>query len=107
MVDWERAERDLDAAGYPGFAFETGETAVPGLSGAWLEGEIERSGRLKRENLLLPWRLLDAPPFGAAVPADPEYAPERIRRIAEGYGLDVVIISCGSDWVRIALADPR
>ncbi|MFC4550985.1 MULTISPECIES: hypothetical protein [Halorussus] len=107
MVDWEQVERDLDEAGYSNFEFDSGETTVPGLSGSWLAGKIEREGRLERENLPYPWRLLDALPFGSSVPTDPEYAPDAIQRIADGYGLDVVIISVGSDWVRIALVEPN
>ena len=107
MVDWEQVERDLEEAGYSDFEFDTGETAVPGLCGSWLVGKIEREGRLKRENLPYPWKLLGALPFGSAVPTDPEFAPDGVLRIAEEYGLDVVIISVGSDWVRIALVEPN
>jgi len=105
MVDWEQVERDLDDAGYSDFEFDTGETAVPGLSGSWLVGRIERESRLKRENLPYPWKLLDALPFGSSVPTDPEHAPDAIRRIANDYRLDVVIISVGNDWVQIALME--
>ncbi|MEE6208848.1 hypothetical protein U3A55_01570 [Salarchaeum sp. III] len=107
MVTWEQVERDLDEAGYPGFAFDTGETAVPGLSGSWLVGKIGRDGRLKRENLPYPWKLLDALPFGSAVPTDPAFAPAPIQRIAEKHGVDIVIVSVDSDWVRIALVEPN
>ena len=106
MVDWEQVERDLEEAGYSGFEFDSGKTAVPGLSGSWLVGKIGREGRLKRENLPYPWKLLDALPFGAAVPTDPEFAPDGIRRVADAHGLNVVITSVGNDWVRVALVDP-
>jgi sugar phosphate isomerase/epimerase len=107
MVDWATVERDLAAAGYTDFEVDTGETAVPGMSGAWLAGTIDREGRLKRTNLPLLWRLLDTLPCSSTVPADPEYAPAAIRQIAQDYGLDVVIVSVGSDWVRIALVEPN
>lgn len=35
MPDWERVGRELREAGYCGFEFESGDTAVPGLSGEW------------------------------------------------------------------------
>ena len=107
MVEWEQVECDLGDAGYSGFEFDSGETAVPGLSGEWLVGKIERAGRLQRENLPYPWKLFDALPFGSAVPTDPEFAPDSVRRIADEYELDVVIISVGRDWVRIALVEPN
>jgi len=107
MVNWEQVKSDLEDAGYSDFEFDTGETAVPGLSGSWLVGKIGREGRLKRENLPYPWKLLDALPFGSAVPTDPKFAPGSLRQIAETHGLDVVIISVGDDWVRIALAEPN
>ena len=107
MDDWEQVKRDLGDAGYSDFEFDTGETAVPGLTGSWLVSKIEREGRLKRENLPYPGKLLHALPFGSAVPTDPEYAPDAIRRIADDYGLDVVIISVGNDWVRTALVKPH
>lgn len=105
MVDWEQVERDLDDAGYSNFEFDAGETAVPGLSGSWLVGKVEREGESTRENLPYPWRLLDALPFVSAVPTDPELAPDSVVRIAEEYGLDVVVTSVGSDWLRIALVE--
>jgi len=105
MVDWEAVERELADAGYPGFEFDSGETAVPGLSGSWLVGEIERDGGLTRENLPYPWKLLDALPYCSAVPTDPEHVSEPLERIAEGHGLEIVVVSVGSDRVRIALVE--
>lgn len=105
MVEWKQVEHDLEGAGYPDFEFEIGETAVPGLSGSWLAGKIEREGQLKRENLPFRWRLLDSLPFGTTLPTEPKHAPDSIRRIAEKHGLDVVTISGGGDWVRIALVE--
>jgi len=106
MVDWEQVARDLADAGYPEFEYDEGETAVPGLSGSWLVGRVERDGEPKRESPPWPWNLLDAVPFGAAVPTDPAYAPDSILRIAERHEVDVVVVSAGSDWVRIALVAP-
>lgn len=103
MVEWGQVQRDLAEEGYPSFEFDSGETAVPGLSGSWLVGRIEWEGRLKRESLPLRWRLLDSLPFGTTLPTDPEYAPDGVRRVAEEHGLAVVIVSGGPDWVQIAL----
>lgn len=50
MTDWERVIEELQEAGYSGFKFESGETAVPGLSGEWVAGDLVREGRLHREN---------------------------------------------------------
>jgi len=50
MTDWARVTQALEAAGYPGFEFDSGDTAVPELSGEWVAGEIARDGGLKREN---------------------------------------------------------
>lgn len=105
MVDWERVEHELVDAGYRDFWYDTGDTAVPGLSGSWLVGRIGREGRLKRENLPFRWRLLDSLPFGTTLPTDPEYAPDAILRIAERHEVTVIIISGGRDWVRLALVE--
>lgn len=104
MVDWVQVEGDLEDAGYSDFEFDTGKTAVPGLSGSWLVGKIEQEGGPKRKNRSYPRKLLDTLPVTCAGPTD---VPDRIRRIAEAYELDVLIISAGSDWVRIALAEPN
>lgn len=106
MTDWERVRHKLQEAGYSGFTFESGETAVPGLSGEWVAGNIVREGKLKHENQPLLPRILDAMPGGGgAVATDPEYAPESIRQITTRYGLEVVIISVSEDVVCIALCE--
>ena len=105
MTDWERVIQELQEAGYSGFEFDSGETAVPGLSGEWVVSGITREGRLKRENQPLMIRILDALPGGGAVATDPEYAPSRIRKIANRHGLEVVIISVSDEEVRIALCE--
>lgn len=106
MTDWARVSYELQEAGYSGFEFDSGETAVPGVSGEWVVGEIARKGELKRENQPLLIRILDAlPGRGGAVATDPEYAPGSIRKIANRHGLEVVIISVEKDEVRIALCE--
>lgn len=108
MTDWERVTTDLREAGYPGFAFDSGETAVPGLSGEWVVGQIPREGALKCENQSLLLRVCDALSVGGgAVSADPEDAPEGVRRIADRHGLDVVIVDVSRKSVRVALRDPE
>ncbi|WP_458208614.1 hypothetical protein [Haladaptatus sp. NG-SE-30] len=98
--------RELREAGYSGFEFESGKTAVPGLSGEWLADDIAREGRLQRENQPLLIRILDAlPGEGGAGTTDPECAPESIQKIAHQHGLEVVIISVSKDEARIALCD--
>jgi len=52
-------------------------------------------------------RLVDSLPSGAAAPTDPEFAPEGIRRVGERHGLNVVTVSVGTDWVRIAVVEPN
>lgn len=107
MTDWERVREELRDAGYPGFEFDNGETAVPVLSGEWVVGRIPREGRLKRENQPLLIRICDTLSIsGGAVNADPENAPESVQKIANHHGLEVVIISVRKDSVRIALCDP-
>lgn len=106
MTDWERVKEDLRDAGYPGFAFDSGQTAVPGLSGEWVVGRIPREGRLQRENQPLLVRICDAlPGNGGAVSTNPEYAPERVRTVAAQHELEVVILSARAESVRIALCD--
>lgn len=106
MADWERVRRALEEAGYSGFEFESGETAVPGLSGEWVVGTVPREGALKRENQPFSLRILDAlPGGGGAVDASPENAPESIQNIATRHGIEVVIISVSADEVRIALCE--
>ena len=106
MTDWKRVMQELQEAGYSGFEFDSGETAVPGLSGEWVVSKIAREGRLKRENQPLLIRILDAlPGGGGAVSTDPEYAPRSIRKIANQHGLEVVIISVSDEKVRIALCE--
>ncbi|MFC6732980.1 MULTISPECIES: hypothetical protein [unclassified Haladaptatus] len=107
MPDWSHVERDLAAVDYEDFEFDSGKTAVPGLSGEWLVGKIDRQGPLKRENLSLRLRLWDALPGVASIPTEPEYAPANIREIAARHELDVVLISAGRDWVRVALVAPE
>ncbi|PHQ46270.1 hypothetical protein DJ68_08270 [Halorubrum sp. C3] len=107
MTDWEHVRQELKEAGYSGFEFDSGDTAVPGLSGEWVSGKIVREGALKHEYQSLLIRILDAlSGMGGAVNAAPENAPESIRNIATERGLEVVIISVSSDEVRIALCDP-
>jgi len=106
MTDWERVRQELKEAGYSGFEFDSGDTAVPGLSGEWVSGNIPREGRLKHENQPLWIRILDALSGGDTVEADPEDAPEGIRNIATKHGLEVVIFTVSADEVRIALCDP-
>lgn len=60
MTDWECVRRELKEAGYSGFKFDSGETAVSGLSGEWVSGEIPREGGVKHENQPLWIRILDA-----------------------------------------------
>lgn len=104
MTDWDRVIDELRKAGYSGFELDTGETAVPGLSGERISGEIARQGELKHENQPLLIRILDAlPGSGGAVGTDPENAPDSIRTIAGQHGLEVVIISVTGDEARIAL----
>ncbi|GAA0730057.1 hypothetical protein J2744_001630 [Halorubrum trapanicum] len=106
MTDWERVRQELKEAEYSGFEFDSGDTAVPGLSGEWVSGNIPREGGLKHENQPLWIRILDALPGGDTVEADPENAPESIRNIATEHGLEVVIFSVSADEARIALCDP-
>jgi len=68
MTDWERVVEELQETGYSGFEFESGETAVPGLSGEWVAGDIVREDRLRRENQSLWVRILDSLP-GSGVPS--------------------------------------
>ncbi|MFC6769142.1 hypothetical protein [Natrinema soli] len=105
-MDWEGVKKDLRDAGYAGFEFDSGKTAVPGLSGEWLSGKIARERKLKREKQSLLIRICDYLPSSAAVNANPENAPESIQNIAERHGLNVVIVSVSNDKVRIALCDP-
>ena len=105
MTDWERVRQELKEAGYSGFEFDSGDTAVPGLSGEWVSGNIPRERGLKHESQPLWIRILDALP-GDTVEADPENAPESIRNIATEHGLKVVIFSVSADEARIALCDP-
>jgi sugar phosphate isomerase/epimerase len=106
MTDWERVVEKLQEAGYSGFEFERGETAVPGLSGEWVAGNVVREGGLRRENQSLWIRILDSlPSRGDAVTTNPEAAPESVRNIAKRHELEVVIISVEKSSVRIALCD--
>lgn len=107
MADWERVREELEAAGYSGFEFDSGDAAVPGLSGEWVSGKIPREGELKDENQPLWIRILDAfSGDGGAVDAAPENVPESIRNIATEHGLEVVIFTVSADEARIALCDP-
>ena len=105
MTHWEHVKQDLKRAGYSGFEFDSGETAVPGLSGEWVVGTIPREEELKHENQPL-WIRILALPGRSAVDAAPENAPERIRNVAAEHGLDVVILSVSADEARVALCDP-
>ena len=105
MTDWERVKQELQDAGYAGFEFDSGETAVPGLSGEWVVGEIKREGQLKRENQPLLIRICDSLPGSNTVSANSENTPESIQNIAEQHGLNVVIIGVSNDEVRIALCE--
>lgn len=107
MTDWDRVRQELEEAGYSGFEFDSGDTAVPGLSSEWVSGTIARKGGLKHQNQSLLIRILDAlPGGGGAVGISPEKAPERIRNIATQHGLEVVIISVSADEAHIALCEP-
>lgn len=107
MTDWERVRQELKEVGYSGFKLESGETAVPGLSGEWVIGVIPREEGLRRKNQPLLIRVFDAlPGNGGAVGTKPENVPESIRNIASRYALEVVIISISTDEARIALCDP-
>jgi len=107
MTDWERVKQELKDAGYSGFEFDSGNTAVSELSGEWVSGEIAREGALKHKNQSLLIQILDAlSGDGGAVDAAPENAPESIRHISTKHGLEVVIISVSADEARIALCDP-
>ena len=107
MTDWGRVRQELEEAGYSGFKFDSGDTAVSGLSGEWVSGKIPREGGLKHENQTLWIRILDALSWdGSAVDAAPEDAPESIRKIAAEHGLEVVIFGVSTEEVRIALCDP-
>ena len=99
-------KQELEEADYSGFEFDSGDTAVPGLSGEWVSGQIPREGGLKHENQRLWIRILDALPGSNTVEGGPENAPESIRNIATEHGLEVVIYSVSADEVRIALCDP-
>ncbi|WP_079978572.1 hypothetical protein [Halolamina sediminis] len=105
MTDWEGVRQELEEAGYSGFEFDSGDTAVPGLSGEWVSGNIPREGGLKHENQSLLIRVLDGLPRGGAVDAAPENAPESIRNIATQHGLEVIIIGVSADEARIALCE--
>jgi len=107
MTDWERVRQELKETGYSGFEFDSGDTAVPGLSGEWVSGKIPREGGLKHENQTLWIRILDAlSSDGGTVDASPENAPESIRNIATERGLEVVIFTVSAEEARIALCDP-
>lgn len=107
MTDWECVRKELREVGYAGFKFESGETAVPGLSGEWEVGTIPREAGLKHENQPFLLRIFDAlPGNGGAVGTDSENAPKSIRNIASRHELEVVIISVSTDDVRIALCEP-
>ena len=107
MTDWERVRQELKEAGYSGFEFDSGDTAVPGLSGEWVSGTIPREGGLKHENQTLWIRILDALSWnGGTIDAAPENAPESIRNIATEHGLEVVIFTVAAEEARIALCDP-
>ena len=105
MTDWERVKKELREAGYCGFEFESGDTAVPGLSGEWVAGDIVREENLTREKQPLWIRLFDALPGVAGIATDPEYAPESVREIAHHQGLEVAIVSVSGNEVHIALCD--
>ena len=108
MADWDRLTTELREAGDSGFEFDSGGTAVPGLSGEWVVGRIPREGALKRENQSILLRVCDALSLGGgAVSADPEDAPEPVRHIADRHGLDVVIVDVSRKSVRVALCDPE
>ncbi|WP_224271071.1 hypothetical protein [Haloprofundus salinisoli] len=106
MTDWKQVVEELQEAGYSGFEFESGETAVPGLSGEWVAGDIIREGGLRRENQSLWIQIWDSlPGSGGAVTTNPEATPESISNIAKRHELEVVIISVKKSSVRIALCD--
>lgn len=86
--------QELKEAGYSGFGFDSSDTAVAGLSGEWVSGEIAREAASKHENQLLLIRILDAVSGdGGAVAAAPKNAPESRRDIVTEHGLEVMIIS--------------
>ena len=102
MTDWERVKQDLEAAGYPGFTFNSGDACISELSGEWISEWIPREEGLKHENQPLLIRVWDTLP-GGAVDANPENAPEIIRDIASQHGLEVMIIAVSADEARIAV----
>jgi hypothetical protein len=104
MTDWERVKQDLEAAGYPGFTFNSGDACISELSGEWISEWIPREEGLKHENQPLLIRVWDTLP-GGAVDANPENAPEIIRDIASQHGLEVMIIAVSADEARIAVCD--
>ena len=105
-TDWERVRRELQEAGVLGFEFDAGETAVPGLSGEWAIGEVEREGELRHEAQSRWIRLLDTLPGSNAVTADPKAVPAGIRDVADRHGLVVVTVSVTDRTVRVAVCAP-
>lgn len=105
-TDWERVRRELREAEVSGFEFDAGETAVPGLSGEWVIGEIEREQGLRHGAQSVWIRLFDALPGGNVITADPNAAPVEIRDVADRHGLVVVIVSVTDRTVRVAVCDP-
>lgn len=106
MTDWQCVKEDLESAGYSGFELDSGETAVPGLSGRWISGHIPREGGLKKENQPLLVRILDTLPGGGTVSTDPKNLPEDVLEISSEHSLRPVIVSVSADEVRVALCEP-
>lgn len=105
MVDWDNVTEELNSAGYSGFKFESGRTVIEELSGEWVVGKIPREGELAHDNLPTIHKFLELIPFISASPTNPDYVPKEIKEIAKQYGLNIIIVSVGDDYVQIALCE--
>jgi len=109
MTDWSRVLEDLAEAGSPRFEFDSGDTAIPSLSGEWVVGRVPRdSFAFENEDP-------DDGPVATLVglfpvtstPTDPALAPDPVRRVAAAHDLDVVVVSGDDEAVWTALCDPE
>lgn len=107
MRKWKEVKRDLQAAGYRGFEFDSGETVIPELRGKWVVGKITPKDHFDGEDQSL-WQQLTSLLGGSNVVAcaGPADVPDPIRIIADRYDLNVVIVSVSSEYIRIALCEP-